>query len=211
MICRLALCIIFIAIPMISASADPTPGVIDEMNRARAAPQAYARELEQFRSRFYGRIVREPGEPYDRITVEGVRAVDEAIAALRRQRPLPPLERAAALALAAADHVHNQGASGLQGHVERDGTTPLDRVLRRGANPYEMGEVIAYGPRTASAVVRELIIDDGVMDRGHRAAIFNPAYTRAGASCGMHRAYGVMCVVDFAGAKDAPAGSLWWH
>ncbi len=184
--------------------ADPAAGIVAEMNRIRAAPPAYARELEQYRARFHGRIMRQPGEPFDLITVEGVRALDEAIAALRQQPALPPLASAPALAWAAADHVRDQGPSGLEGHDARDGTTPLDRVLRRGVRPYVVGEVIAYGPRTASAVVRELIIDDGVADRGHREAIFDPSFARAGAACGAHARYGLMCVVDLAGGTDAP-------
>lgn len=190
-----------------AAPIDPAPGIIAEMNRARADPARYADELDRFRGQYDGRIVREAGEPLDRVTTEGVKAVNDAIAFLRRQPPVGPLASAPALALAAADHVRDQGSGGWQGHVARDGSTPLDRVLRRGLRPFAVGEVIAYGPRSAAAVVRELIIDDGVADRGHRLAIFNPAFGRAGAACGPHRRYGLMCVVDMASTVDAPAAA----
>lgn len=45
-----------------------------------------------------------------------------------------------------------------------------------------------------------LIVDDGVPDRGHRQAIFNPAYTQVGVSCGRHVVYDWVCVIDLADA-----------
>ena len=65
-----------------------------------------------------------------------------------------------------------------------------------------MAEDLAYGPATAIDVVRELIIDDGVRDRGHRKAIFLPALRVVGVACGPHAAYGTMCAIDFADAMD---------
>lgn len=195
--------------PSAFAASGPAPDIIAEMNRVRADPLSLARALDRLRQGFSGRIVREPGEPVDRMTVEGVAALDEAIRFLRRQAPVAPLAASTALTLSASDHVRDQGPDGAQGHVERDGSTPLDRVLRHGLRPYVVGEVIAYGPRTAEQVVRELVIDDGVADRGHRLAIFSSEYARAGAACGPHRRYRIMCVVDFAGTADAPSNARW--
>jgi hypothetical protein len=202
---------LLLALPILATGTanapDPARGIVAELNRARADPPAYALELMRHRHRFRGMIVHEPGERIYRVTKEGLPAVDEAIAALRLQPPLPPLAPYTPLAVAAADHVRDQGASGRRGHNGSDGSSPLDRALRRGLRPWAIGEVIAYGPDNATAVVRELIIDDGVPDRSHRLAIFNPDFGRAGAACGPHRGYRTMCVVDFASPTDAPAGS----
>ena len=190
------------------AAAAPDAGeILAELNRARADPRVYAGELERHRRRFRGTVVHEPGDPVYRITKEGLPAVDEAIVALRRQPPLKPLAASAALALAASDHVRDQGGIGGHGHIGRDGTSPLDRAIRRGLRPWAIGEVISYGPETAAAVVRELIIDDGVPDRGHRLAIFNPDFGRAGAACGPHAGFRTMCVIDLASPTDAPVGA----
>lgn len=189
------------------SAADPADGIVAELNRARADPSAYALELARHRLRFRGMIVHEPGERIYRKTKEGLPAVDEAIAALQRQPPLPPLASYAPLALAAAGHVRDQGPTEARGHKGSDGSSPIDRAVRQGLRPWAVGEVIAYGPENAATVVRELIIDDGVPDRGHRLAIFNPDFGRAGAACGPHRGYRMMCVVDFASPTDAPAGS----
>lgn len=186
-----------------AAAAVEESAIIHEMNRARADPVAYAGELEPLRKSFHGRIVREPGRSVDRITSEGVSALNDAIAWLRRQRPRGPLYANVRLAAAARDHARSQGPTGVCGHGGRDGSSPLQRIERRGLSPYAIGEVIAYGPDTAREVVRELIIDDGVADRSHRDAIFEAEFTRAGAACGPHAAYGAMCVVDFADDSDS--------
>ncbi len=61
-----------------------------------------------------------------------------------------------------------------------------------------IGESIYYGPGSARFVVMELIIDDGVADRGHRKSLFNPAFRAAGVACGPHPRFRSMCAIDFA-------------
>jgi uncharacterized protein YkwD len=191
---------------LLSASAAPvrTPlerAVLDEINFARANPQAYAERLKTYRTYFEGKIVRYPGNPNGLITSEGVSAVDEAIAFLRKQQSLPPIAHSDLLALAAADHAAEQGPRGATGHESADGSRPGARVTRRGGGIY-VAETITYGPPSGTEVVRQLIIDDGVRSRGHRRIVFSPEYRFAGAGCGVHKTYRVMCVVDFGSTAD---------
>ena len=53
---------------------------------------------------------------------------------------------------------------------------------------------------TAEDVILQLIVDDGVPDRGHRRILFNPAYTLVGAACAPHPVWREVCVLDFARA-----------
>ena len=62
----------------------------------------------------------------------------------------------------------------------------------------KIGENICYGPGEARLVVMDLIIDDGVANRGHRKNIFSRAFDTAGAACGPHPRFGNVCVIDFA-------------
>jgi uncharacterized protein YkwD len=48
-------------------------------------------------------------------------------------------------------------------------------------------------------VVIQLLIDDGVPDRGHRKNLFNPELHQAGAGHAPHRDYRVVTVIDYAG------------
>lgn len=170
------------------------------INLARTDPAAYARRLRAHRALYVGNVFREPGEAAVR-SQEGVAAVDEAIAFLERQTPLPPLAANDILRLAAADHVADQGPRGVLGHESSDGASFIDRIVRRGG-PRSGGENISYGGATGEAVVIQLIVDDGVPDRGHRTNIFRPTYVSAGAACGPHLTYRYMCVIDFGYAEQ---------
>ena len=63
--------------------------------------------------------------------------------------------------------------------------------------------MITYGSNTAEEVVAQLVVDDGVPDRGHRRLLYDPALRYAGVSCGPHPGYGTMCVIDLASTPDA--------
>jgi uncharacterized protein YkwD len=57
-------------------------------------------------------------------------------------------------------------------------------------------------------VVLQLLIDDGVRNRGHRKTLLDRDYAVAGAACGPHREYQQICVIDFAASySEARAGS----
>lgn len=176
--------------------ADRGPAVVEEINRVRADPAGYAEELRAYRRLFRGKVVALPGLPHGLQTKEGVSAVDEAIRVLERQPRLPPLAPAPLLARAAADHVGDHGATGKTGHAGGDGSTPGERVKRRGGDIY-VAESVTYGPERVVDVVRQLIVDDGVPKRGHRKMLFDPRWRHAGASCGRHRIYRQMCVIEF--------------
>lgn len=170
--------------------------VLAEMNRVRADPAAYADVLREYRTYFDGRIMRRPGDAVGILTSEGVPAVDEAIAFLERQEPLPPFAASRLLAQAADDHVDEQGPRGALGHASRDGARAGDRAERRGGGRY-VAEAISYGPSEGAEVVRQLIVDDGVPDRGHRDLIFTSEFRYAGVGCGDHARFEHMCAISF--------------
>jgi uncharacterized protein YkwD len=199
---------VFGACAMLAALAAPlaaqTPfenQVLDALNAARSDPAAYARGLKQYRTYFHAKLLHYPGQSADIETEEGVAVVDETIAFLGHQAALTPVAPAALLEASAGDHVADQGASGAIGHDGSDGSSPGERVKRRGGGAY-VAEVIAYGPVDAADAVRQLIVDDGVSDRGHRTIIFSPELRFAGVSCGPHPQYRTMCVIDLGVLPD---------
>lgn len=184
-------CLLFLVSPIDHAFADMLDlSVLEEVNFARTHPSDYAqvllREAEADRlnaSSFAG---------------EDPQALDEAVTFLRCQEALPPLQPDAKLAAAALAHAAAQGREGGFGHVSPDGETLSQRLRDHGIWARLAGEDISYGYRNPRDVVRQLIVDSGVPDRGHRKNLFGPAYQAAGVSCGGHRVYGAMCVIDFA-------------
>lgn len=175
--------------------------VLAQINAARSNPRAYAEKLREYRGYFDVAVVYMPGDYNGLLTREGTAAVDETIAFLERQEPLPPLNPAEILALAALDFSREQGAIGARGHRGADGSNPGMRVKRRGGDIF-VGEAIAYGFDDAEQVVRQMIVDDGVPDRGHRKLLFDANLKFAGIGCGPHSKMEHICVVDVSATKD---------
>lgn len=172
--------------------------ILAETNLARTQPAKYAAYLRQMKSRFVGKAYRLPNSAAMVMTSEGVPAVDEAIAFLSQQKPLPPLSWSPGLANAAEELLRDQGKSGQTGHDGGNSGGMRERIDRHGSWSGRIGENIGYGPNSARLMVMELIIDDGVPDRGHRKNTFSTHFKTLGAACGAHPVYRNMCVMDFA-------------
>lgn len=82
----------------------------------------------------------------------------------------------------ANDHAQDLARNNRYGHVGSDGSNFTDRILKHcRKGPGSMAELIGadfnYPNRNhAEMTILGLIIDDGVLDRGHRKTIFNPLY-----------------------------------
>ena len=200
------------AAPTPSKPAAPSPSaqatadvdlVLAELNLARTDPAGYASKLEAMRGWYQGRTRVCPSGLH-LITKEGLPALDEAIAFLKAQAPCSAVTLSPGLSRAAADHVRDQGSTGSTGHSGSDGSLPAQRMERHGRWQHTCGENIAYGASAAEVVI-ELLIDDGVSDRGHRINIYRPGYHTVGIALGPHPQFRTMCVMDLAGGyTDAP-------
>lgn len=195
------------ALAVAQADAAPTRtevAVLADLNRFRADPPAYVPVLGGYRARFDGKLLRggEKGE-IDIRTNEGPVAVDEAIRAIRAAKPLSQLQHSDLLARVAADHVAYQSRTGTTGHYTR-GIGPGERMVMRGGQ-YRVSEVITYGHHSARGVVPQLLIDDGVPDRGHRVRLLRGDYRYAGVACGTHPTYRTMCVILMSATPDGSA------
>jgi uncharacterized protein YkwD len=131
-------------------------------------------------------------------TEEGVAALDEAIAFLESARPLGPLRFNEGLARAARLHARDLGPRGALEHVGADGSRLSDRLNRLGTWHGLIAENISTGETEARQVVIQLLVDDGVANRGHRKNLFNPDLHQAGAGTAPHRDYRTVTVIDYA-------------
>lgn len=188
-----------LASPAVALDQSLSKQVLAEINLARTQPQTYAGFLREFRTHFRGKSYDLPDSTTRVQTREGVKAVDEAIRYLSRVKPLPPLAWSDGLAEAAGELAEEQGSAGGTGHSGRESGGMRERIERRGEWMGSIGENLGYGPEDARSMVMQLIIDDGVPDRGHRKNFYRAAFTTAGVACGSHPRFGSMCVIDFAG------------
>jgi uncharacterized protein YkwD/uncharacterized protein YjdB len=169
--------------------------VVQEINFVRTKPGEYATLLEGYRKFYKGRTLSVPGQrPLS--TKEGVKALDEAILALKMMRPVEQVSASQGLTKAARDHVDNTGPRGTLGHVGTDKSNPNDRAARYGTGV--VNENLCYGRSTARDVIVRLLIDDGIKDRGYRKNILNPAYKLVGTAFGLHKSQQTMCSQVFA-------------
>jgi uncharacterized protein YkwD len=171
--------------------------IVYRINYVREHPAEYAFHLEDLIEQFHGRMRKLPDGVFLE-TKEGAAAVEEAAKALRRTKPLPPIQWDPCLSESSFAHVLDTGPKGLVGHNSSNGKDFVTRIRRFQTGFRTVGENISYGSKTAEDVVRDLIIDDGVPSRGHRKNILAAGFDSAGAACGPHKQYGVMCVIDFA-------------
>jgi len=177
--------------------SDLERGVFDQLNLARRDPAGYALRLEALEPSYEGKN-RKLSEHNYLTTREGAAAVEEAVRELKKTGPRAPLAWNACLGASAAEHVRDSGPSGWVGHASRGGE-PFDARIRRYVKrARRLGENIGYGGRDAEDFVEQLLIDDGVPDRGHRRNMLDPHFSAAGVACGPHAVYGTMCVIDFA-------------
>jgi uncharacterized protein YkwD len=181
--------------------------VLAELNLARRQPAKYAEFVRQYASTHHeGKNFRLSSGAI-LVTREGLPAVNEAVRYLERAKPLGTLAPSEGLSLAARDHLADIGPKGRLGHVGSDGSDVAERASRHGRWLIKVGENISFGCGDARSIVMQLIIDDGVRDRGHRRNIFTPEFAAAGVAFGPHKGYRDACVVVFAGGfKEPPAG-----
>jgi uncharacterized protein YkwD len=179
----IAIAAVAILLSPMGFAQDMAASVLAELNLARTQPQAYAA------------IVAANG----RAGREGDSAVREAVRFLERAKPLPPLTSCPGLNRSAMDHVADTGVRGTVSHAGSDGSHTWDRVERYGRWIGTVGENISYGMRSARQIVIQLIVDDGVRGRKHRANIFKKDFRVVGVAYGQHSRMGAMCVTDFAG------------
>ncbi len=176
--------------------------VVSELNRLRGNPTTYAKDVAAVKTLFHGDVIRRhEGKVELQVkTQEGTAAVDEAEKVLLSMKPMALLTVANGLMLAARAHAEEQAQTGGIGHDGKDGSKPSQRMKRYGT-PKKTGECISYGTYAGDnpkQVVVQLLIDDGVKDRGHRTKMLDGRFTRVGVACGPHPKFQTMCVIDLA-------------
>lgn len=181
---------------------------------ARLDPKSVSRRLSTRVPRFTGRDYADPQRKSTIVKKEGAAAVNEAIRVCNAQTALPfsTAQVPEGMCLAAEDHCRDIGASGSVDHSGRDGSSPSARLERYGRWLGATGECIWFGKlfsneardaqtlqAQARSIVDDLIIDDGVPGRGHRACVFDDRFALGGAFVGRHAIFSSVVMIEFVG------------
>ena len=173
--------------------------VIIELNKVRLNPAKYAEDkLARLVHNYDGKLLNIDGKIPIR-TQEGKKALLDCLRDMKQAKPLPPLSPSQGLSQVAQILLKEQQRSGRIGHIGNRGSTPQSRVEKIGTWTGELSENITYGNDSPQMVVINLLIDDGVPNRGHRKNILNPKFNEVGIAAGSHPKYKQMCVMEMAG------------
>ncbi|MGP1530225.1 MAG: CAP domain-containing protein [Treponema sp.] len=176
--------------------------IVQELNTVRANPAWYAYTVLQPRLKYFdGVYYREPGRTV-LVTREGAYAVRECIRALMSTAPTNRLKAETGLCYSAQWLANDQARTGRIGHDGSDGSIPVERMGRYGQLDGAAAENCAYGRKSAREIVVQLLVDDGVSERGHRMNIMRTDFRKVGIgfSDRGNAPYGAVCIMDFASA-----------
>jgi uncharacterized protein YkwD len=177
--------------------------VILEMNKVRTNPKKYAELYIQpmlqynWGGPFGANSYLAPGKTVYTSTKEGKNGIQSCINDLSKRQSMSSLLPIKGLFLAARDHVNDTGSKGITGHTGSDGSSMGQRINRYGEWNRGAGENISYGHNIGRDIVVQLLIDDGVSNRGHRNNILNKNFKYAGGAIGSHSSFTYLCVIDY--------------
>ena len=126
--------------------------------------------------------------------------MNEAIEFLKSMTPIQPLRWCEEIATASKDHAKDIGPKGLIQHDSTDGKGVKERLRKYGNVISCYGENLSFHCDDAKEVIMQLIIDDGVQNRGHRENIFNAEFNVVGSFTCDHKDFSSMTCIDYAGA-----------
>lgn len=175
------------------------------INKLRKDPPYFVKDLEEMAKHFKGTDYKPPGAKFILETQEGASACIEAASFLRKAKPCQPLLKSKELCTAAQSWADELGRKGTASHGSLGAR--IEAALGKNAGGYR-AENIAYGSKDAKDILLQLVIDDGVADRGHRKNLFSDRYQMIGVGYAAHKQMGGVCVIDFVGddkEADTPA------
>ena len=145
--------------------------ILSEIDRVRTNPQDYANWLESQKQYYDGVWLKLPGEEPVR-TNKGLKALEEAIAFLREQKPLPPLN--------------------LSDFATKDANNKLKDFATTNNIQH-----ISYGRVTPEGIVMSWVVDELFPDRRRRNNLLDPDFKNTGVSCQNDPRYHKVCAISY--------------
>jgi len=172
--------------------------ILNEVNLCRTNPSNYAEKrlkpfLKLFTSEYTAKV-----EGMNMMMNGGKQEVQQAIADVKKMKPLKALKWNDKLWKAAQYHCKDLGPKNLLGHTSSNGESAAARIKRFSGKSYS-GECISFGFSKAQNIVIQLVVDFGYPRgmKAHRDIIMSAKYKEMGAAIGKHGGYRHMSTLDF--------------
>merc|ERR1719463_893199 len=159
--------------------------------------------MTRLRSCYEGNILTYPESGIQLETVEGKEALEDCLQDLMNASPLPVLMHSQAIGRACQKHLADLQDNDFCSHIGTDGSTPEERLQKYGEHREQCGENIVFGMKHPKEIIYQMLIDDGVPERGHRANLLNMDFHFVGGAFGRHASAETAAVVVFVDAFKA--------
>ena len=166
--------------------------LIDEINKVRKDPKAFAEKLLSYKQYFEGNYLVLPGSDAKVETQEGFKAYEEAANTLQGTEPLPELSPSKGLGKIAADFFEKIKET----DPDHIGDIDLNSLIAKyGSFSGVFENIIEFGNNSPELIVTNCIVCDGNPDRENRNILLSKDLLKVGMAFGAHVTYGYCTII----------------
>ena len=166
--------------------------LIDEINKVRKDPKAFAEKLLSYKQYFEGNYLVLPGSDAKVETQEGFKAYEEAANILKSTGPLPELSPSKGLGKIAADFFEKIKET----DPDHIGDIDLNSLIAKyGSFSGVFENIIEFGNNSPELIVTNCIVCDGNPDRENRNILLSKDLLKVGMAFGAHVTYGYCTII----------------
>ncbi len=166
--------------------------LIDEINKVRKDPNAFAEKLLGYKQYFEGNYLVLPGSDSKVETQEGFKAYEEAATTLKGISPLPELSPSKGLGKIAADFFEKIKET----DPDNIGDIDLNSLIAKyGSFSGVFENIIEFGNNSPELIVTNCIVCDGNPERENRNILLSKDLLKVGMAFGAHVTYGYCTII----------------
>lgn len=166
--------------------------LIDEINKVRKDPKAFAEKLLSYKQYFEGNYLVLPGSDAKVETQEGFKAYEEAANTLQGTEPLPELSPSKGLGKIASDFFEKIKET----DPDHIGDIDLNSLIAKyGSFSGVFENIIEFGNNSPELIVTNCIVCDGNPDRENRNILLSKELLKVGMAFGAHVTYGYCTII----------------
>lgn len=149
--------------------------MIDEINLLRGNPSDYVSYVQEYIMSMEKEIQKD--QSMVSMYLDEISTAYELVKELRLTAPLSILRPHEGVYEAAKVHGADLRGNTQFGHIGSDGSYPWDRIIKAAPDLSGGNENLVGGPYVIRRAIILLLVDSGVLDRGHRKTLLNPHWS----------------------------------